>query len=161
MAGNDPTKPLAVRAADVAPRTRPSNYPEPFSSRMAGREKRQLGDVFGLKNFGVNLTVLKPGGESALLHRHSKQDEFIYILQGDPVLVTDEGEAQLSPGMCAGFPARGAAHQLVNRTSLDVVYLEVGDRTPGDEGEYPADDIKAALGADGKWVFTRKDGTPY
>lgn len=161
MTGNDLTKPLAVRAADVAPRTRPSNYPEPFSSRMAGREKRQLGDEFGLKNFGVNLTVLKPGGESALLHRHSKQDEFVYILQGDPVLVTDEGEAQLSPGMCAGFPARGAAHQLVNRTSSDVVYLEVGDRTPGDEGEYPADDIKAALGADGKWVFTRKDGTPY
>ncbi len=153
--------PLAVRAADVPPRTKPSNYPEPFFSRMAGREKRQLGDVFGLNNFGVNLTVLKPGAESALLHRHTRQDEFIYILQGEPTLVTEDGEAQLSPGLCAGFVAGGSAHQLVNRTSSDVVYLEIGDRTPGDEGEYPADDIRAALGPDGKWNFTHKDGTPY
>lgn len=154
-------KPIAMRAADVAPRTKPSNYPEPFFSRMLKREKRQLGDVFGLRNFGVNLTRLLPGGESALLHRHSRQDEFIYILEGRPTLVTDQGEVELSPGMCAGFPAQGIAHQLVNRTAEDVVVLEVGDRTPGDEGSYPKDDLQAALGTDGKWVFTHKDGTPY
>lgn len=161
MTSNDGDRPHAIRAADIAPRTKPSNYPEPFSSRMAGREKRQIGDVFGLTNFGVNQTVLKPGAQSALLHRHTRQDEFIYILEGEPVLVTDEGETRMSPGICAGFPARGAAHQLVNRTSSDVIYLEIGDRTPGDEAEYPEDDIKAALGPDGKWVFTHKDGSPY
>ena len=158
---SDSQKPIAVNADAVPPRTKPSNYPEPFFSRMLKREKRQLGDVFGLKNFGVNLTRLLPGGESALLHRHSKQDEFIYILEGEPTLVTETGEVKLSPGMCAGFPAAGEAHQLVNRSSQDVLYLEVGDRTPGDEGSYPKDDIQAVLGADGKWVFTHKDGRPY
>jgi len=158
---SDSQKPIAVIADAVPPRTRPSNYPEPFFSRMLKREKRQLGDVFGLKNFGVNLTRLLPGGESALLHRHSKQDEFIYILQGEPTLVTETTEVKLSPGMCAGFPAAGEAHQLVNRGSQDVLYLEVGDRTPGDEGSYPKDDIQAVLGADGKWAFTHKDGRPY
>ncbi len=153
--------PIAVKADTVPPRTKPSNYPEPFSSRMAKREKRPLGDFFGLRNFGVNLTKLAPGGESALLHRHSKQDEFIFILQGEPTLVTEREEIQLSPGMCAGFPAQGIAHQLVNRTQQDVLILEVGDRTPGDEGSYPKDDIQAVLGADGKWVFTHKDGRPY
>ncbi len=158
---SDSQRPIAVRADAVPPRTKPSNYPEPFFSRMAKREKRQLGDVFGLKNFGVNLTRLAPGGESALLHRHSKQDEFIYVLQGEPTLVTETDAVQLSPGMCAGFPANGIAHQLVNRTQQDVIILEVGDRTPGDDGSYPRDDIQAVLGADGKWVFTHKDGRPY
>jgi uncharacterized cupin superfamily protein len=152
--------PIAIVAAEAAPRTKPSNYPEPFFSRMLKREKRPLGDVFGLKNFGVNLTRLKPGGESALLHRHSKQDELVYILEGTPTLVTDRGEMTLSPGMCAGFQAAGVAHQLVNRTTRDVLYLEIGDRTPGDEGTYPADDIAAKLTPAG-WVFTHKDGTPY
>ncbi len=160
--GEDKTQaPLAIEAASAPPRTKPSNYPEPFFSRMSKREKRPLGDLFGLKNFGVNLTKLAPGGESALLHRHSKQDEFIFILQGEPTLITDAGEMQLRPGMCAGFPAQGVAHQLVNRTAGVVVYLVIGDRTPGDEGSYPRDDIQAALGADGRWVFTHRDGTPY
>jgi uncharacterized cupin superfamily protein len=128
---------------------------------MGKRQKRPLGDMFGLNNFGVNMTTLLPGGESALLHRHSKQDEFIYIIKGHPVLVTDKGEYQLEPGMCAGFPAGGIAHQLVNRTTEEVVYLEIGDRTQGDEGQYPADDIAAKLDANGKWVFSHKDGTPY
>ncbi|PHQ71989.1 MAG: cupin [Sneathiella sp.] len=154
-------KPIAIKAEDVTPRGKPSNYPEPFFSRMGGREKRQLGDVFGLRNFGVNLTKLMPGAESALLHRHSKQDEFIYILEGEPTLVTETEELTLGPGSCAGFPAQGAAHQLVNRTEETVVFLEVGDRSSGDEGSYPKDDLKAALGADGKWQFTHKDGRPY
>ncbi|MAN81295.1 MAG: cupin [Rhodospirillaceae bacterium] len=154
-------KPAAVRALDIAPRAKPSTYPEPFFSRMAGREKRQLGDVFGLTNFGVNLTRLKPGGESALLHRHTRQDEFVYILEGTPTLVTEDGETPMAPGMCAGFPAEGAAHQLVNRTAADVLYLEIGDRTPGDAASYPRDDIQADLGPDGQWLFTHKDGRPY
>jgi uncharacterized cupin superfamily protein len=157
----DAKRPTAIRAADAAPRTKPSNYPEPFFSRMAGREKRPLGDLFGLRNFGVNLTRLSPGGESALLHRHTRQDEFIYILEGRPTLVTESGETLLAPGLCAGFPAGGEAHQLVNHTGEVVVYLEVGDRTPGDEGSYPRDDLKAVMGSDGKWLFTRKDGTRY
>ncbi len=154
-------RPPAVRALDIAPRAKPSTYPEPFFSRMAGREKRQLGDVFGLANFGVNLTRLAPGGESALLHRHTRQDEFVYILEGSPTLVTEDGETELSPGMCAGFSAGGSAHHLVNRTTADVLYLEIGDRTPGDAASYPRDDIQANLGPDGQWLFTHKDGSPY
>ena len=154
-------EPFAIVAADAPLRTKPSNYPEPFFSLMAKRSKQPLGDLFGLRNFGVNLTTLQPGGQSALLHRHSKQDEFIFILSGDPVMVTDAGEVQLSAGMCAGFPAQGVAHHLVNRTAQPVVYLEIGDRTAGDEGSYPADDLKAVLAADGTWHFTHKDGRPY
>ena len=156
-----PAHPIAIEAASAAPRTMPSNYPEPFFSRMAGREKHPLGDLFGLKNFGVNLTKLAPGGESALMHRHSKQDEFIFILQGEPTLVTDSGEVHLRPGMCAGFPAGGIAHHLVNRSASDVLYLEVGDRTEGDKGCYPNDDIAAEMDARGKWSFTHKDGRSY
>ena len=155
-------KKVAIKAGEAPPRAKSSNYPEPFFSRMARREKRPLGDLFGLTNFGVNLTRLAPGGESALRHAHSRQDEFIYVLEGEPTLITDAGETPLEPGMCAGFKAgTGDAHHLVNRTRADVLYIEVGDRTAGDEGRYPDDDIQAALGADGKWRFTRKNGTPY
>lgn len=153
--------PVAVNAADVPARTRPSVYPEPFASRMAGRVKHQLGDVFGLTNFGVNLTRLAPNAVSALRHAHTRQDEFVYVLQGWPTLHTDEGRARLSPGMCAGFKAgTGSGHCLINETSEDVVYLEIGDRTPGDEGSYPDDDLVAFL-VEGKWKFVHKDGTPY
>lgn len=155
------TTPLAITAGDAAPRLKPSSYPEPFFSRMAHRTKRPLGDLFGLVNFGVNLTTLAPGGESALLHRHSKQDEFVYILEGRPTLVTEAGEVELSPGMCAGFPAGGLAHQLVNRTDAPVTWLEIGDRTAGDAVTYPADDLAGTLSTDGQWIFTRKDGTAY
>ena len=153
--------PTAIVAIDAPLRAKRSNYPEPFASRMAGRQKRPLGDLFGLSNFGVNLTRLSPGAASALRHAHTKQDEFVYILQGTPVLHTDEGLTQLSPGMCAGFKAgTGNAHCLINRSAEDVVYLEVGDRTAGDEGIYPDDDLKALL-VDGKWRFVHKDGTSY
>lgn len=152
---------VAVVATQVTPRTKPSNYPEPFASRMVGREKRPLGDLFGLSNFGVNLTKLLPGACSALRHAHSKQDEFIYILHGHPVLLTDAGETQLSPGMCAGFKAgTGDGHCLVNRTNDEVSYLEVGDRSTGDSAVYPDDDLQAAL-VEGKWQFAHKDGSPY
>jgi uncharacterized cupin superfamily protein len=160
---DDPNVPaeLAIPAASAPLRTRQSSYPEPFASRMTKRHKRPLGDLFGIRNFGVNLTTLEAGGESSLLHRHSRQDEFIYILEGEPTLVTDVGEVLLSPGMCAGFPAQGVAHHLVNRSDRDVVYLEVGDRSSGDEGTYPQDDISAAMGPDGRWRYTHKDGQPY
>jgi len=162
MAMVDSDQPIAVVALEAAQRTKPSNYPEPFASRMAGREKRPLGDLFGLSNFGVNLTRLAPGAVSTLRHAHSKQDEFIYILEGTPVLVTDSGETRLSPGMCAGFKAgTNNGHHLLNRTKADVLYLEVGDRTSGDAVIYPDDDIQAVLAADGKWAFTHKNGMPY
>jgi uncharacterized cupin superfamily protein len=157
-----PASPKAVKALDAPPRTKPSNYPEPFASRMRGREKRALGDLFGLQNFGVNLTRLAPGAVSALRHAHSRQDEFVYVLEGHPTLVTDAGETALSPGMCAGFNAgSGDAHHLQNRTGSDVLYLEVGDRSPGDVGTYPDDDLQAVVGTDGKWRFARKDGRAY
>lgn len=155
------SKPIAVTAAEAPARTKPSVYPEPFASRMAGRVKRPLGDLFGLANFGVNLTRLPPNAVSALRHAHTKQDEFIYILHGRPTLHTDESRTQLSPGMCAGFKAgTGNAHRLVNETAEEVVYIEVGDRTAGDEGSYPDDDLKALL-VDGKWKFVHRDDTPY
>lgn len=154
--------PVAIVAEHAPPRTRPSLYPEPFASQMSGREKRPLGDLFGLANFGVNLTRIAPGGCSALRHAHARQDEFIYILEGTPVLVTDEGETPLAPGMCAGFKAgTGNGHQLFNRSDADVVYLEVGDRSAGDSVVYPDDDLQAVLGSDGQWRFLHKDGTPY
>jgi len=154
--------PVAIVASTAPARTKPSNYPEPFASRVAGREKHPLGDVFGLSSFGVNLTRLRPGAISSLRHAHSKQDEFVYILEGEAILRTDEGETVLRPGMCAGFRhGTGNAHHLVNASDRDVVYLEVGDRSPGDTGTYPDDDLAARTGAAGKWIFTRKDGTPY
>jgi uncharacterized cupin superfamily protein len=158
---SDASETAAVLASTAPPRTRPSNYPEPFASRMTGREKRPLGDLFGLKSFGVNLTRLAPGGVTALHHRHSRQDEFVYVLEGEPVLVTERGETPLRPGMCAGFPAGGTPHHLENRSGRDVVLLEVGDRAKDDTVAYPADDLQAVMGADGKWRFAHKDGTPY
>jgi uncharacterized cupin superfamily protein len=158
---DDASRPAALVAADAPARLRSSNYPEPFFSRMAKRQKRPLGDLFGLTNFGVNLTRIAPGGSSALRHAHTKQDEFVYILEGRPTLVTDAGRTALNPGMCAGFKAGTSdGHHLVNETDEDVVYLEIGDRTPGDSAIYPDDDLAAAV-VDGRWRFTRKDGTPY
>jgi uncharacterized cupin superfamily protein len=150
----------AVVAADVPGRSS-SNYPEPFKTKVAGRVKRALGDVFGLKNFGVNLTRLPPKGISSVRHSHAKQDEFVYVLEGNPTLVTNEGRTPLAPGMCAGFRAgTGNAHHLVNETDRDAVYLEIGDRTPGETATYPDDDLVLVV-VDGKYRYTHKDGTPY
>ena len=154
-------RPVAVVAAEVAPRTKASNYPEPFAARMAGRQKRPLGDLFGLTNFGVNLTRLAPGAASALRHAHSRQDEFVYVLEGHPTLHTDAGRTPLAPGMCAGFKAgAGDAHRLLNETDAEVVYLEIGDRTPGDEGRYPDVDLELRV-VDGAMRFFHKNGKPY
>jgi len=127
-----------------------------------GRVKRKLGDFFDLKNFGVNLTTLAPGSMSALKHQHAQQDEFVYVLSGTPTLVSGSREYVLSPGECVGFKAGGeSAHHLVNRSENMVTYLEIGDRTSGDEVVYPDDDICAKSKADGTWTFTHKDGRPY
>lgn len=157
------TKPaIAIHASAAPPKTRQTNYPEPYAARVAGRRKHPLGDLFGLKNFGVNLTHLEPGAISALRHAHTAQDEFIYILQGTPVLITDAGETPLEPGMCAGFRAgTGNAHHLLNRGADVVAYLEIGDRSPGDRATYPDDDLQAMLDAAGQWAFTHKDGSRY
>ena len=132
-----------------------------FAERVAGRERRALGEVFNLKNFGVNYTRLSPGSESSLLHRHDSQDEFVFILEGNPTLETDGAEIELSPGMCAGFPANGEAHHLINKTNKDVILLEIGDRTANDLVNYPADDMKLAFDEEGKRRYVHLDGTPY
>lgn len=154
--------PPALLAEQAPLRTKPSNYPPEFAARMAGRTKQPLGDLFGLGNFGVNLTRLSPGSVSALNHAHTRQDEFIYVIEGRPTLVLGDQEVQLEPGMCAGFKAgSGIGHHLENRSDAEAVYLEVGDRTQGDAVTYPRDDLQAVLGEDGKWRFARKDGTPF
>lgn len=153
--------PPAVLAVQVPLRTKASTYPATFAARVAGRDKHPLGDYFGLKNYGVNLTRLAPGAQSALRHAHSRQDEFIYVLEGEPTLATDEGRMKLRSGMCAGFPGgTGNAHHLINETSGDVVYLEIGDRPPAEDVAYPDDDLQIAT-IDGRRQFARKDGTPY
>ncbi len=154
-------KSVPVAAAQILPANKKTVYPHPFASRVAGRTKRRLGDHFSLTNFGVNLTELAPGALSALLHHHSKQDEFVYILAGTPTLVLDTEECVLKPGDCVGFKAGdGVAHQLINRSREPVIYLEVGDRTEGDETSYPYDDLKA-LFVNGGWQLAHKDGRPY
>ena len=158
---NEQNAPVAIAAAEAPPRAKPSIYPEPFASRMAGRVKHPLGDLFGLTNFGVNLVRLLPGAGSALRHAHSRQDEFVYIVQGNAVLITNAGETQLTTGMCAGLKCgTGNGHRLINRSNEEVVYLEVGDRSAGDTVVYPDDDLQAAF-VEGKWQFSHKDGSPY
>src|SRR5262252_3606174 len=150
----------ALAPADVTTQTS-SGYPEPYRSRVAGRHRKRLGDAAGLKNFGVNLVTLDPRSESSMRHWHAKQDEFIFVLEGEVTLVTNAGRQRLSPGTAAGFPAGSAdGHQLVNETNKPVVYLEIGDRTPGDSASYPDVDLAVRM-VDGKWVFTHKDGTPF
>ncbi|QAY78474.1 cupin domain-containing protein [Sphingosinicella sp. BN140058] len=148
-----------VRAVDV-PATGGSTYPQPFASRVAGRVKRRLGDAFGLTNFGINLVTLAPGSASSVRHRHSVQDEFVYVLAGELVLVHDHGEQTLHAGMCVGFPAGGTAHHLLNRSQADACYLEAGDRLPGDSAVYPDDDLEAFRGEQG-WTYRHKNGDFY
>ncbi len=153
--------PIAIEAAAVPSRAGAQLVPEPYRTLLSRRVKHALGDAFGLKAFGVNLTRLPAGDASSLHHRHTVQDEFVYVLEGAPTLVTDDGEVTLSPGMCAGFAASGPAHHLENRTDRDVLVLEVGDRAAGDQVIWPLDDLALVVGADGRRRFAHKDGTPY
>ena len=133
-------------------------YPAPFDAPCLERFRRRLGDAGGLTDFGVNLLTLKPGVWSSQRHWHLKEDEFIYILSGEAVLVTDAGEEILRAGDCAAFPKNdGNGHHLVNRSGGDVLCLEIGTRSGGDFATYPDIDLLA----DPAKGYTHKDGTPY
>jgi uncharacterized cupin superfamily protein len=156
-----PNHPLTVSAIDVpVPEVR-TLYPEPFASMVRGRTKRRLGDFFGLQTFGVNLVRMAPGAISSVRHHHSKEDEFIYVLEGSLTLVSDVTEVEVGPGMCAGFRAgTGVAHHLCNRARSDAVFIEIGGRIEDDRVVYPYDDLALAEQG-GALVYTHKDGTPY
>jgi uncharacterized cupin superfamily protein len=151
----------AIEAASAPARAPLLTFPEPLASLMKGRTRHPLGNQFGLTNFGVNLTYLPPGSISAPRHSHSRQDEFLYVLEGTPVLVTDAGETPLRPGMCAGFKSgSGNAHHLRNGSDTTVVYLEIGDRTADDVVTYRDDDVQIVQASDGRLQVVRKDGSP-
>jgi len=138
-----------------------SIYPAPFDEPLKGREKRALGDAVGLTQFGVNLVTLRPGAWSSQRHWHEKEDEFVYVLEGEITLVTDEGETVLKPGMAAGFPAgKPNGHHLINRTDKPARYLEVGTRSPAEVAHYSDIDLSGRK-ENGRFVFTRKNGEPY
>lgn len=152
--------PTIIEAAAV-PVRQGSTYPAPHAEAVAGRAKHPLGDAVGLSQFGVNLVTLAPGVWSSQRHWHQNEDEFVYVLEGTPTLVTDAGETILSPGMAAGFPAgRRDGHHLINKTDTPVVYLEVGTRAPSEYAEYS--DIDMVVRRDGKtFAYAHKNGEPY
>jgi uncharacterized cupin superfamily protein len=138
-----------------------TGYPAPFRALVAGRFRRRLGDAVGLRAFGVNLTRLDPGSASAQRHWHEREDEFVYVLEGEVVLISDAGEQVLKAGMAAGFPAGVPdGHHVVNRSRTPALILEIGDRPAGDRGYYPDIDLAFQEGP-GSTRFTRKDGTPW
>jgi len=138
-----------------------TDYPEPFRKVVAGRARKRLGLAAGLDQFGVNLTTLKPGAASALRHWHEKEDEFVYILQGEVVLIEDGGETVLKPGDAAGFKANNRnGHHLVNKSAQDAVYLEIGTRSKHERAEYPDVDLVAISDEKGE-RYTHKNGEPY
>ena len=138
-----------------------TGYPEPFRRAVEGRERKRLGNAIGLDQFGVNLSRLKPGAASSQRHWHQAEDEFVYMLEGELVLIEDDGETVLHPGDAAGFKAGVAnGHCLVNRSSRDAVYLEIGSRAPREVASYPDIDMRAER--DGKnQRYVRKSGEPY
>ena len=141
-----------------------SGYPEPYRSRVLPREKRALGDAVGLTKIGVNLTILPPGKESSMRHFHTLEDELVYVLEGELTLCTDDGEQVLTAGTYAGFPAGARnGHQFINRSDRPVRYLEISNRDPEDRAEYtdPEVDLAYRKSPDGKFVFTRRDGSSY
>lgn len=157
---------MALRLPALDPATVParttSTYPEPYRSRVLPREKRPLGDALGLTRIGVNLTTLHPGAESSIRHHHTHEDELVYVLEGEVVLRTDEGEQVLTAGMSAGFPAGVPnGHQLINRSDQPARYLEISNRDPADSADYPDDDLVFSRAPGGGFVFSHKDGTPY
>ena len=155
----DKAKP-AIDPKSVEPHTG-FGYPAPFDADCAGRERRRLGDAFGLTQFGVNMVHLSPGQWSSQRHWHSHEDEFAMMLEGELVLVTDAGEQVVRPGMVMGFPAGAEnGHHLVNRSDSVAVYLEVGTRDPLDECDYPDIDMRVRI-VDGRDRYVHRDGTPY
>jgi uncharacterized cupin superfamily protein len=152
----------AVDPQSLEPRTT-TLYPEPYGSRVLPREKRRLAAALGLTQLGINQTTLLPGKESSMRHFHTHEDEFVYVLQGEVVLRTDDGEQVLTAGMCAGFPAGVEQdHQFVNRSSEPALLLEVSSRDAKDGATYTDPDIDMLWSpphAPGR--ITRRDGTPY
>jgi uncharacterized cupin superfamily protein len=143
----------------AVPERKGSGYPAAFAGPCAGRIRQRLGNAGGLTDFGVNLMRLPPGGWSSQRHWHSHEDEFVFILEGEVVLVEDEGETPLKAGDCAAFPMNsGNGHHMINRSDRMAVYLEVGSRSPQDLTTCSDIDMMSAA-ADG--AFTRKDGSPY
>lgn len=136
-------------------------YPPPLDKVTVGREKTVLGSVAGLTQFGVNLTRLRPGAASALRHWHENEDEFVYVLEGEIMLIEDGGETLLKPGDCAGFKAGVPnGHHLVNKSPRDALYLEIGTRAPTERAHYPDNDLQ--FFRDGTRIsMTRKSGEPY
>lgn len=153
----------AIDPATVPARIGETDYPEIFQPGMDGATRRRLGDAAGLTNFGINLTTLPPGFASAQRHWHTTQDEFIYVVSGELTLITDGGEQILTAGMAAGFPAGVPdGHQLVNRGNREATYLEIGDRSPADDCHYPDVDLVCRnVDGDQRYIYQRKDGTPY
>ena len=152
-----PPRPPALDPATL-PEENHTDYPEPYRALVAGRFRRRLGDALGLTRFGVNLTRIEPGSASAQRHWHSREDELVYVLEGELTLVTDGGEQLLTPGMCAGFKAGVPdGHHLVNRSDRPAVLLEIGNRDPDDEGAYPDIDLRYAKGGS----YVRKSGEPW
>jgi uncharacterized cupin superfamily protein len=139
-----------------------SGYPEPFRSRVLPREKRSIAKALGLTTLGANLTTLFPGKMSALRHYHSHEDELVYVVEGEVVLVTDEGEQTLVAGTCAGFPAGVRnGHHFINKSDAPARYLEISNQHPFDGAEYPDDDIAYRKASDGSAQFTKKNGAAF
>ena len=140
-----------------------TKYPAPFDEPCRARKTQPLGDVAGLTQFGVNLQRLAPGAWSSQRHWHSREDEFVYVLQGEVWLVTEAGEELLGPGDCAGFKAGVRdGHHLQNRSQQEAVLLVVGTRDDEDSGEYPdIDMVFQPRRYSGGNRYARKDGTPY
>ncbi|HEV3372616.1 MAG TPA: cupin domain-containing protein [Xanthobacteraceae bacterium] len=138
-----------------------TGYPEPYRSLVAGRSRQRLGNVVGLDQFGVNLTRLKPGAQSALRHWHSAEDEFVFVVEGTLVLCENDGETILTAGAAAGFKAGIAnGHCLINRSGHDAVYLEIGTRAVRDDADYPDTDLRVRKDENGV-RYTNKSGEPY
>jgi uncharacterized cupin superfamily protein len=158
----NPLVPPAKDPQTIEPRNS-SGYPEPYRSRVLPREKRALGDALGLTQIGVNLTTLAPGTESSMRHWHWHEDELIFVVEGEVVLVTDEGEQTLTAGTYAAFPAgKPLGHQLVNRSGAPARYLEVSNRHPDDGATYSDPDVDLVYKkVNGKNTFFRRDGSPY
>ena len=138
-----------------------TNYPEPYRSVVAGRARQRLGNVVGLDQFGVNLTRLKPGAQSAQRHWHAAEDEFVFVVEGMLVLCENDGETVLKAGEAAGFKAGVANGQcLINRSTQDAVFLEVGTRSGREQVDYPDIDLRFRKDENGM-SYTHKSGEPY
>lgn len=143
----------------TVPVRRGSSYPAPHGAPCAARMRQALGDAGGLNDFGVNLLTLPPGIWSSQRHYHSAEDEFVYVLSGEVVLVTDAGEEILRAGDCAAFPKGSAnGHHLVNRSAAAAQCLEVGTRAADDVTVYP--DIDMMIGPATGW-YAHRDGALY